>query len=208
MTLVQAFAEGALAGYGIAIPVGAIAVLIVELGLRRGFAPALAAAGGAATADLLYATLAALAGPVAARALAPFSGSLRILSALVLAAIALRGLWRMARPAAASQATSSPSQHAGARVYLQFLGLTLLNPLTVAYFGALILGRSTVAPLTLTAGAVFALGAGLASLSWQIFLAAASAGLGRRVSGRAQRLTSLLGHGIVLVLAVRLLLSQ
>ncbi len=34
---------GALAGYAIAIPVGAIAVLIVELGIRRGFAVGAAA---------------------------------------------------------------------------------------------------------------------------------------------------------------------
>ena len=32
-----AFGEGVVAGYGIAIPVGAIAILIIELGLRRGF---------------------------------------------------------------------------------------------------------------------------------------------------------------------------
>ncbi len=31
------FVEGLIAGYGIAIPVGAIAILIVEMGLRCGF---------------------------------------------------------------------------------------------------------------------------------------------------------------------------
>lgn len=35
--------EGILAGFGIAIPVGPIAVLIVDLGVRRGFRPAFAA---------------------------------------------------------------------------------------------------------------------------------------------------------------------
>jgi len=34
---VTAFIEGLIAGYGIAIPVGAIAILIVEMGLRCGF---------------------------------------------------------------------------------------------------------------------------------------------------------------------------
>ena len=43
-----AFWEGVLAGYGIAIPVGAIAILIVDLGLRRGFQPAFMAGAGAA----------------------------------------------------------------------------------------------------------------------------------------------------------------
>jgi len=53
------FWEGVLAGYGIAIPVGAIAVLIVDMGLRRGFGFGLMAGAGAATADFLYAGLAA-----------------------------------------------------------------------------------------------------------------------------------------------------
>ena len=35
--MIPAFVAGVVAGYGIAIPVGAIAVLIVETGLRRGF---------------------------------------------------------------------------------------------------------------------------------------------------------------------------
>ena len=35
--MVPAFVAGALAGWAIAIPVGAIAVLIMETGIRRGF---------------------------------------------------------------------------------------------------------------------------------------------------------------------------
>jgi len=40
------FVAGALAGWAIAIPVGAIAVLIVEIGIRRGFRLAAAASAG------------------------------------------------------------------------------------------------------------------------------------------------------------------
>lgn len=58
------FIEGLIAGYGIAIPVGAIAILIVEMGLRCGFKVGFMAGAGAATADLLYASLATLAGAV------------------------------------------------------------------------------------------------------------------------------------------------
>jgi hypothetical protein len=56
----SSFLAGVVAGYAIAIPVGAIAVLIVELGVRRGFRVAAAAGVGAGTADGLYAALAAL----------------------------------------------------------------------------------------------------------------------------------------------------
>ena len=44
----QSFWEGVLAGYGIAIPVGAIAVLIIEVSIRRGLASGMQAGAGAA----------------------------------------------------------------------------------------------------------------------------------------------------------------
>ena len=88
------FWEGVLAGYGIAVPVGAIAILIIEAGMRRGFPVGFAAGSGAASADLLYATLAALAGQVLAPALMPFAPELRWASAVVLIALGSWGLWR------------------------------------------------------------------------------------------------------------------
>ena len=69
----NAFWEGLIAGYGIAIPVGAIAVLIVDLALRRGFRLGFAAGAGAASADLLYAGAAVIAGAAFASALRPFA---------------------------------------------------------------------------------------------------------------------------------------
>lgn len=56
------FWVGVLAGYGIAIPVGAIAVLIVQIGMRCGFWCAASAGAGAATADLAYSVLAVAGG--------------------------------------------------------------------------------------------------------------------------------------------------
>ena len=50
---------GLLAGWGVAIPLGAIGVMVVDLGMRGGLRPAAAAAAGVATADFLYAVLAA-----------------------------------------------------------------------------------------------------------------------------------------------------
>ena len=124
------FWEGVLAGYGIAIPVGAIAVLIVDMGLRRGFGLGFMAGAGAATADFFYASLAALAGQALASALAPFALGLRIASALVLLSLGGYGLWR-ARQVGARQGTepTTGNDHSHLRTFGQFLGLTLLNPL-------------------------------------------------------------------------------
>ena len=86
------------------------------------------------------------------------------------------------------------------RTYLVFLGLTLLNPVTVTYFAALILG------LTATGAgpaekAAFVAGAFLASLSWQLLIAAVGAFLHRRLPPRLRAGVILLGNAIILLFA-------
>lgn len=199
------FWEGMLAGYGIAIPVGAIAILIVHTGMRYGFREGLLAGAGAASADILFAALAAISGQALAVVLTPYAGVLESMSAAVLVGIGVYGLLKLRRtapqPDAAGHITAG-----GARTYLQFLGLTLLNPLTVAYFAALILGRG--ANLNFTSGerALFVIGAGLASLSWQTLLAGVGALAHRHLSPRAQVLTSIAGNLVVIGLGLRIIL--
>lgn len=201
----DAFWEGVVAGYGIAIPVGAIAVLIVDVGLRRGFGLGFMAGAGAAAADFIYATLAALAGEALAGALAPFAGSLRVVSALALFALGGYGFLRARR--VADRATTKLAPSLGQlRTFGQFLGLTLLNPLTIVYFSALILSRDVGATTTIGERAAFVIGAGLASLSWQTLLAGLGALAHRHMSDRFQVLTSVLGNLVVIGLGVRILL--
>ncbi len=201
----NAFIQGILAGYGIAIPVGAIAILIVETGLRRGFWAGFAAGAGAASADIFYATLAAIAGQALAALLAPYAPSLRVMSAIVLIGMGLWGIGSLLH--SSRQPSRRPLTEGGQRgrlaIYTRFIGLTILNPLTVAYFAALILGGS--APATGWIGrASFVLGAGLASLSWQSLLAGLGALAHRHLSPRFQFIASLIGNLIVAGLGIRL----
>ncbi len=200
------FWNGVLAGFGIAIPVGAIAILIIENSLRRGFRFGFAAGAGAAVADLLYALLAAVAGAALAASLAPLAAELRLASAGVLVVIGGLGLRRAyyAPRSAPEDAAPATQGRAPLWVFAQFLGLTLLNPLTVTYFAALILGQGSQGLETHAARFAFVLGAGLASFSWQTFLAALGA-LGRsRLPPRAQQVVSIIGNLIVIALGLRL----
>ena len=90
----DSFFTGVFAGYGIAVPVGAIAVLIVETGIRCGFRCAASAGAGAATADLLYAALAVAGGVGIASSIRSIDEPLRYVSAAVLVLIAVVGLRR------------------------------------------------------------------------------------------------------------------
>jgi threonine/homoserine/homoserine lactone efflux protein len=201
-----AFWEGILAGYGIAIPVGAIAILIVDVGLRHGFGLGFMAGAGAAAADFTYASLAAIAGEALAAVLTPFAVPLRVASALVLFGFGGYGLWQVRR-ATSPEMTKPAFSYGHLRTFGQFLGLTLLNPLTIAYFSALILGRHAGATTTSREQVLFVVGAGLASLSWQTVLAGVGALAHQHMSSRFQVSASVVGNLVVIGLGVRILLQ-
>ena len=202
----DAFLSGIVAGYGIAILVGPITILILELGLRRGFWIALSAGAGAASADLIYATIAALASTLLVTALSPFAYILRVGSALGLITI---GGWLLYRKRNPSDRTDG--HRFGAtdclHTYGMFLGLTLLNPLTVTYFTTLILGieaNSAQNPINVM---LFVTGTFLASLSWQSFLASISGLVHKRLPVKVQAATFVIGNIVIIALGVAILLG-
>ncbi len=195
-----AFLAGVVAGYGIAVPVGAIGVLIAGLSARTSLRVGAAAGLGAATADGLYALVAVIGGAAIADLIVPVATPLRRAAAVVLLALAAwtaisalrsrhRGPVESVRPVSAL------------RAYLGILGLTLLNPATVVYFAALVLGRGGAG-----GGVWFVAGAFLASASWQLLIAGGGSMVGRLLTGERGRLiTALVSSAVIAVLAVLLL---
>ena len=203
--MTPSFLAGVVAGYAIAIPVGAIAVLIVELGVRRGFRIAGAAGAGAATADGLYAALAAIGGVALGAAIEPYEAPLRLAAGVVLLLIAARGLaTMMTGPLEAPGATETA--RAAVATYLRFVGLTLLNPMTIIYFAALMLGLPEIGS-GVEQKTAFVVGAFGASLSWQLLLAAVGALAHRRLPARFQIGVSLVGNVVIAAFAVRIALG-
>lgn len=191
---------GLVAGYGIAIPVGAIAVLIVQTGIRCGFRCAAAAGAGAATADLAYAALAVTGGAGLSVLVSSIQQPIRWASAAILAAIAIVGLVRL-RHAPAVEGTSPPTRGEHARTYARFLGLTIVNPMTVVYFVAIVLGSGFTANLTAEQGLVFVAGAFAASLSWQLLLAGVGGVARNALPDRLHTAASVVGHVVILAMA-------
>ncbi|MGX6607810.1 LysE family transporter [Micromonosporaceae bacterium Da 78-11] len=191
------FLAGVVAGYGIAVPVGANGVLIAGLSARTSLRVGAAAGMGAATADGIFALLAVAGGAAVAGVIAPFATPLRWAAAamlLGLAAMTARGAFR--KPAAGAVRPSTPL-----RAYAGVLGLTLLNPATVIYFVALVLGRGDAG-----GGGWFVLGAFLASASWQLVVAGGGSLVGRLLTGdRGRLVTALVSSLTIGVLAIRLL---
>jgi arginine exporter protein ArgO len=204
----EALISGLIAGWGVAVPLGAIGVMLVDLGMRGGFRSAAPAAAAVATADLLYAAVAAAAGSAAATLLAPHEHALKLTAAGVLAAVAavgLRAAWRRAKVRGGGGRTAEPGR--AGPLYARFLGLTAINPTTVLYFAALIAGLPAISHASASAKAVFVVAVGVASLSWQLTLAGSGAALHHRLPEHARLYTALVGNALVLGLAVRMALS-
>jgi threonine/homoserine/homoserine lactone efflux protein len=201
--MLEAALAGAIAGYAIAIPVGAIAVLIIHTALSNGLRQGLAAGAGAATADLIYATIAALAGAGVAAFIGPLVAPLRVVGGLALVAIGVYGLVSAWQSRDRDTGAHLPAHRAHGRTYMAVLALTLLNPATVIYFAALTVGLpflGDVAERLVFAGAAF-----VASLSWQWLLAVFGAALGRGAGHRLRLPTAIFGNVIVIILGVLVL---
>ena len=205
-----ALVAGALAGYGVAIPVGAIAALIVSLTARTSLKVGASAALGVATADGLFCTAAVLGGAALARLIEPISTPLRWVAAAVLVALAARTAvtaWRHHSEGATPRAKTGLTTPG--RAYLGLLGLTILNPATIVYFGALVLGRRADDGVSAWGQVLFVVGAFVASASWQLLLAGGGSLVGRLLTGpRGRLITALVSSGVIAILAAGLLIGS
>jgi arginine exporter protein ArgO len=203
-----ALVAGLVAGYGIALPVGAVATYLVSLTARTCLRTGVCAALGVATADGVYALVATVGGAAVAAVVRPVLTPLRWASALVLLALAVRGAATALRQYRAHRLStrSAPPPPGPARAYLSLLGITLLNPTTVVYFAALVLGDGAGDAVRPVEQGAFVLAAFVASASWQVTLAGGGALLGRALTGHRGRLaTALVSSTVMTALAVRVM---
>ena len=86
-------------------------------------------------------------------------------------------------------------------IYLRFLGLTLLNPATVIYFSALILGLPQLGA-SVAERVAFAVGAFIASSAWQLALAGMAALAHRRLPERSRAALGVFGYVLIIAFAL------
>ncbi|MFC6288014.1 LysE family transporter [Nocardioides sp. GCM10027113] len=204
--MLDAALSGLVTGWAIAVPIGAVGVLLVSVTARTSWRVGASAALGIATVDGAYATVAVLGGAAAAALLAPVAEPLRLVSAAVLLVIAALTAWHAVARAQRGPAPGRTPTLGPGRAYGLFLGLTAVNPTTVVYFAAIVLAnRALVAgPAEAT---VFVVAAFAASASWQLALAGGGAGLGRALTTPRGRLaTGLVSAAVIAGLAVHTVL--
>jgi arginine exporter protein ArgO len=200
--------SGLVTGYAIAVPVGAVAVMIIAISSRTSWRTGAAAGLGTATVDGVYATVAVVAGTAVARALEPVSETLTVVSVVVLLGIAVLTLAHAFRPEQSDgRALTGLTPW---RAWLTFMVITAINPATVLYFAAIVLG-GTVEIDGPAEGVVFVVAAFAASTSWQLFVASIGSGLGHWLGTwlagpRGRRTTGVLAALAIAALALKPLL--
>lgn len=200
MSAGSALVYGLLAGLGIAMPLGAIGVLIVRAAMTSGFRVGAAAGLGTATVDLVYCTLAFAAGAGLADTIRSWGSAPLYVSGAVIAGIGVAQLWstfhrREGGPLVAPRARS---------IYMRFIALTALNPVTVLYFVALA-GALATRDANPGARAAFVVGVGAASALWQVALAGAGTVLHRTAGPRVSHALGVVGSLIVVGLGAAVL---
>jgi arginine exporter protein ArgO len=208
--MISYFFSGAVAGLAVAMPLGAVGSYLVGLASRERTATAIAAALGIASVDGAYAILAGVVGSGLQAMLREVSGWLTYAAAITLVLVAVHTMRTAFRRYRGDIRTRSQLKGlTPARAYIGLVALTAINPATVITFAAVVVGRSSSeAGSTWQGVALFALGAFLASASWQLLLAGGGSLLGRLLRTRRGQLRISLGSAFVMLgLALGVLLS-
>ena len=187
------FLRGLALGVAVAAPVGPMSLLCMRRTLTGGFSAGFLSGLGVATADGIYAAVAAFGLVAVSDLLVGQQPWLRLLGGMALIYLGVRTL--RGRPAERAAAAGA-SDVAG--MYVSTLGLTLMNPATILSFAALFAGAGTTERGGRAAPAML-LGVFLGSAVWWLVLAGALARFRRRLSGRLLRAVNWIA-GLLLVL--------
>ncbi len=158
--------RGVMIGFSIAAPVGPIGVLCIRRTLAEGRAYGLASGLGAATADALYGTLAALGLTLISAFLIDQANWLRLIGGAYLCYLGVKTF--RSQP---SQTAAEAKGRGLPGAYGSTLFLTLANPLTIFAFAAIFAGVGAEAASGNTPGALtVVLGVYLGSSAWWLIL--------------------------------------
>jgi threonine/homoserine/homoserine lactone efflux protein len=201
----ELFTIGFFAGLALAIPVGPMAILLVNTTISRGLRHGAVGALGMATVDGVYALAVFVIGGIIASALA----SLKLVFGLVGAAILLflgvqtlvKNLQLLGK--ADLPATVATEKSSVAKTFGTFVAATVVNPPTALYFLAIAPNVANMGfELSFSTATIFALAVLIGSLIWQeslVFVGLAVRGI---TSNRFRVWLGLLGGLLIIGLAL------
>ncbi len=186
---------GLFAGLGIAVPPGAVSVLVVQEAIRDARS-GVAAALGVAIVDTAACALALAGGALLVSSMSGLGEWPAVVGGLVLFTVGALGM----RPAVlAPSPAPEPPRSRPAATTVRFIALTAGNPATLLYFLAFALGVQAGGPL---AAVIVATAAGVASLIWHLALVAIGHQLGRMLGPGMRQALRVFGALVVMTLGI------
>jgi threonine/homoserine/homoserine lactone efflux protein len=201
------FAFGFAAGLALAIPVGPMAIMLINTTMSRGWRHGVLGALAMAVIDFSYALVVFLVGALIANFLSDWGVLLSLIGAAILIALGTQTLIRnivlLKKPD--NQDMTSMTNGSHRKTFVTFAGATALNPPTALYFLAIaptLSGLSSdtgLAPAIIFAGGVF-----VGSIIWQEGLALAGLGLRSLTTNKVRAIVGTVGGALIIVLAISL----
>ena len=197
------YLRGLVIGFGIALAIGPISLLVIRRTLDRGFAIGMASGLGVATADATSGAVAAFGLTVVTDILVGIRRPLAIAGGLFLVYLGIRALLAKTATRAAADTTADGDRSRSnlARAYVSILALTLTNPMTILSFVAVFAGLGVAGSGYVGAAAV-TLGVFSGSTLWWIVLTITVATVRTRLTSTVLRGVNLLSGVIVAAFGV------
>lgn len=194
-------------GIAVAAPVGAMGVLCMQRTLARGWRTGMATGLGIATADGIYAALAAFGMSALSVLLVTWQTPLRVVGGVALVVLGVRAaITAPGAPLAENTDAVSGSDEQGlasaGRLYVGAVGLTLTNPMTIMAFGAIFAGAGLAAQTGITAALIATLGVVSGSLAWWTVLVTGVALARHAVGARLLRAINVGSGAVVAVFGI------
>ena len=203
--IAELFIFGLTAGLALAIPVGPMALLLIDTTLRFGLRVGAAGALAMASVDATYAVVVFLAGSAVASILGTYGIWFTLIGAAILLGLGAQTIYKALSQRRASEGSSGAQVEAttAGKTFLKFAAATVVNPPTALYFLAItpsLVGLTGSDPVAATFA--FASGVFLGSAVWQQALALSGAAIRGITTPRVRTWLSLAGGAMIVALAI------
>ena len=203
----ELFTIGFFAGLALAIPVGPMAIMLINTTLEKGWRHGVAGASAMASIDFSYALTVFLLGHAVSSFFSTWGQLLSFVGAAILLALGITTLIRNFKllKTSAEELSTAKSGATPAKTYLLFAGATILNPPTALYFLGIAPSVAQVdSENFLLSAFVFAIGVFVGSIIWQQGLALTGTTLRRFAQNKVRVFFGLIGGALIIALAVSL----
>jgi threonine/homoserine/homoserine lactone efflux protein len=203
----ELFAIGFFAGLALAIPVGPMAIMLINTTLEKGWHHGVAGASAMATVDFLYALTVFLLGSVIASFFAEWGQLLSQIGALILLSLGAIMIVRNIKliRSKALEISDAKSGKTALKTFGLFALATAVNPPTALYFLAIAPSVAQYASSNILINAfTFAIGVFVGSAIWQQVLAFTGNTLRKFAQRKVRIFFGLIGGAVIVALAIAL----